>query len=72
MLKDRRRRIGFQVAAELFNRRKEIWEVCHLRNNLPAFGLWEKAIEKHAGGRCTLCGENDDEMSGFTFQKNEL
>lgn len=68
MLKYRHMGIGKKVATEVFTRHKGTWEVCYLRNNLPAKIFWKKVIEEYTNGHYMLCGENDEEMAGFTFK----
>lgn len=68
MLKYRRMGIGLRAATEIFDRHQGTWEVCHLRDNLPASRFWKKVIKRYTNGHYALCGERDNEMIGFTFQ----
>lgn len=67
MIKYRRMGIGLQVATELFNKHKGTWEVCYLRNNVPASKFWKKVIEQYTNNNYEICGANDKEMIGFKF-----
>ena len=59
--------IGLQVATELFNKHRGTWEVCYLRNNVPASKFWQKVIEQYTNNNYEICGTNDKEMIGFKF-----
>ena len=67
MLKYRHMGVGKKAATEIFSRHKGAWEVCYLKRNTPAKIFWEKVIDHYTGGHYEACGENDREMSGFTF-----
>ena len=67
MIKYRRMGIGLQVATELFNRHKGTWEVCYLRNNIPASNFWKKVVEQYTNNHYGICGINDANMIGYTF-----
>lgn len=67
MLKYRRKGVGAKVAAGLFDRHPGRWEICYLRNNLPAGLFWEKVIERYTGGHYQICGTEDSERIGYLF-----
>lgn len=47
MLKYRRMGIGKQVAAQLFDMHRGLWEVCYWKNNAAAGLFWKKVVEEY-------------------------
>lgn len=68
MLKYRRRGIGMGVAAQLLDRHPGLWEICYLRNNLPASLFWKRVVEKYTGGHYQICGTEDSVKIGYIFE----
>lgn len=68
MLKYRRMGIGFYVATQLFNQHPGTWEVCHLRNNIPASRFWKNVVEKYTNHNYETCGTENDDMIGYVFK----
>ena len=68
MLKYRRMGIGLNVAAQLFDKHRGLWEISYWRNNLPAGRFWKKVVEKYTKNNYRVFEiENSIEM-GFTFE----
>ena len=68
MLKYRRMGIGLKVATQLFDEHRGSWEVCYLRNNLPAGKFWKKVVEEYTNNHYKICGTENDTQIGFTFE----
>lgn len=68
LLKYRRRGVGREAAARLFDMHPGLWEVCYWKNNLPAGHFWKKVIEKYTDGHYQICGAEEDKEIGFIFQ----
>lgn len=67
MLKYRRKGVGLYAAKQLFDKHPGFWEVCYLRNNLPASKFWKDVVEKYTNSNYEVCGTRDDNMIGFIF-----
>lgn len=68
MLKYRRKGVGLKVATQLFNRHPGFWEVCYLRNNIPASKFLKDVVEEYTNGNYEMCGTKEDNMVGFAFR----
>ena len=68
MVKYRRMGIGLNVAAQLFDKHRGLWEISYWRNNIPAGQFWKKVVEKYTKNNYRVFEiENSIEM-GFTFE----
>lgn len=68
MLKYRRKGVGAKVAAQLLERHRGPWEICYLRNNLPASRFWKKVVEEYTNGHYQICGTEDSMKIGYIFE----
>jgi predicted acetyltransferase len=67
MLKYRRMGVGLYVASKLFDKHPGMWEVCYLRNNIPASKFWKNVVVNYTNNNYITCGTEKDNMIGFTF-----
>ena len=67
MLKYRRKGVGAAAATQLFEKHRGAWEICYLRNNLPASKFRKNVVEKYTNNNYKICGSEDDKKIGFTF-----
>jgi len=68
MLKYRRKGVGLYAATQLFRNHPGLWEVCYLKNNLPAEKFWRNIIEKYTDNQYKIYGTEEDDMVGLSFQ----
>ena len=69
MLKYRRKGIGMQVMAEIFDRHKGDWEIGYWKSNIRASKFWKAVVEKYTNGNYQTFEEDDenDKHGGFVF-----
>ena len=67
MKKYRRSGVGRFAAEEAFDMFRGKWEVCQMRNNMPARKFWKSVVSKYTGNVYQEVGTENDDMVGFVF-----